>query len=131
MITIITPAYNVIDSITKTYASVMSQKNVEFEYIIVDGMSIDNSIELYDSWSSNPKFKYFVEKDEGIYDAMNKGVKLASGDYIIFLGSGDKFVSDTVLEHVDVCAAKTHADIIYGYTIFSYKNGNKIGRAHV
>ena len=77
MITIITPAYNVIDSITKTYASVMSQKNVEFEYIIVDGMSIDNSIELYDSWSSNPKFKYFVEKDEGIYDAMNKGVKLA------------------------------------------------------
>ena len=47
MITIITPAYNVIDSITKTYASVMSQKNVEFEYIIVDGMSIDNSIELY------------------------------------------------------------------------------------
>ena len=90
MITIITPAYNVIDSITKTYASVMSQKNVEFEYIIVDGMSIDNSIELYDSWSSNPKFKYFVEKDEGIYDAMNKGVKLASGDYIIFLGSGDK-----------------------------------------
>lgn len=57
MITIITPAYNVIDSITKTYASVMSQKNVEFEYIIVDGMSIDNSIELYDSWSSNPKFK--------------------------------------------------------------------------
>ena len=126
MITIITPAYNVIDSITKTYASVMSQKNVEFEYIIVDGMSIDNSIELYDSWSSNPKFKYFVEKDEGIYEAMNKGVKLASGDYIIFLGSGDKFVSDTVLEYVDVCAAKTHADIIYGYTIFSYKNGNKI-----
>lgn len=125
MITIITPAYNVIDSITKTYVSVMNQKNAKFEYIIVDGMSTDNSIRLYENWANNPKFKYCVAKDEGLYDAMNKGVKLASGDYIIFLGSGDVFASDTVLECVDVCAAKTYADIIYGYTIFCYENGKK------
>ena len=98
MITIITPAFNVIDSITKTYISVMKQKNAEFEYIIMDGQSTDGSVKVYENWTNNPKFKYSVEKDKGLYDAMNMGVKMASGDYIIFLGAGDEFASDTVLE---------------------------------
>ena len=117
MITIITPAYNVIDSITKTYASVMSQKNVEFEYIIVDGMSIDNSIELYDSWSSNPKFKYFVEKDEGIYDAMNKGILMATGNVVGFLNSDDLFIDKKVAEDI-VSAFDTNTDAIYANLYF-------------
>ena len=130
MITIITPAYNVIDSITKTYASVMSQKNVEFEYIIVDGMSIDNSIELYDSWSSNPKFKYFVEKDEGIYDAMNKGVRNSNGDYIIFMNAGDTFYNNNSIETVMSQPAIVDYDIIYGdYYVHNARRRNGYRKA--
>ena len=126
MITIITPTFNVANSISKTYNSIMHQKNANFEYIIMDGMSTDHSIEIFKSWSDNPKFKYFVEQDAGIYDAMNKGVKRASGDYIIFLGAGDVFVSDMVLKNVEEVITKTEADIIYGYSIFCYKNGEKM-----
>ena len=125
MITIITPAFNVIDSITKTYISVKKQKNAEFEYIIMDGQSTDGSVKVYENWTNNPKFKYSVEKDKGLYDVMNMGVKMASGDYIIFLGAGDEFASDTVLENVEACASKTCADIIYGYAIFCYGNKKK------
>ena len=76
-----------------TIASLLKQKHSNFELIIIDGGSTDNTIEIIKSFNS-PKIKWISEPDKGISDAFNKGIKLAKGDYINFQGDGDGFVND-------------------------------------
>ena len=109
-ISIITVNYNNLEGLKKTVKSVENQTYQAFEYIVIDGGSTDGSAKFLDD--NNRLFIYYVsEPDKGVYNAMNKGIKKASGEYLIFLNSGDHFYNDEVLEknHQDIKGS----DIIY------------------
>lgn len=96
-ISIITINYNNLEGLIKTVESVISQTWQEFEYIVIDGGSTDGSAAFIESQSD--KINYWVsEPDKGIYNAMNKGIAKATGEYLLFLNSGDHFYSDVVLQ---------------------------------
>lgn len=97
LISIITIALNADKYIEQTIQSVLSQTYKNIEYIIVDGGSTDRTVHIINKY--NDKIDHFIsEKDEGIADAMNKGVALATGDYVVFLHADDYFRSDSSLE---------------------------------
>lgn len=96
-LTIITINLNNLEGLERTYNSVTSQTFKEFEYIIIDGGSDDGSLELIKS--NSKKIDYWIsEPDTGIYNAMNKGIKKANGEYLLFLNSGDEFYNSNVLK---------------------------------
>jgi len=96
-ISIITINYNDLTGITRTMQSVFSQTNKAFEFIIIDGGSNDGSKDIIER--NQDKIDYWVsEPDNGIYNAMNKGIKAAKGKYLLFLNSGDEFYDDSVVE---------------------------------
>lgn len=96
-LTIITINYNNLEGLKRTVESVVNQTWQEFEYIIIDGGSSDGSAEYIESQKEH--FDYWVsEPDKGIYNAMNKGIVKATGEYLLFLNSGDHLYSDRVLE---------------------------------
>lgn len=116
MISIVTINYNNLIGLKETVRSVCSQSFIDFEHIIVDGNSSDGSKEfLY----SNSKFfsKLIIENDNGIYDAMNKGIKCAKGEFLIFLNSGDMFYNNTVLSSIDFHSLS--GKLIFGQSINS------------
>lgn len=99
---IITVCYNSADTIEKTIKSVLCQKAVEIEYIIIDGDSSDGTLEIIKKYSKNNNIiKWISEKDFGIYDAMNKGIKFATGDIIGILNSDDYFIIDMALKQIE------------------------------
>ncbi len=96
-ITIITINYNNLDGLKRTFTSVFNQTWKEFEYVVIDGGSTDGSKELLEQY--HDKIDYWVsESDKGIYNAMNKGIIKATGEYILFLNSGDNLFSNKVME---------------------------------
>lgn len=114
-LTIITVNYNNAAGLAKTFESVNNQIWNEFEYIVIDGGSSDGSKQLI---IDNPRIDYWVsEQDTGVYNAMNKGIKAASGDYILFLNSGDYLYNNAVLENVhNLFDGST--SVFYGNTIY-------------
>ncbi len=98
-ISIITVTYNDLENLRKTVNSVLFQSYENIEYIIVDGGSTDGTKEFLES-IKDKRVKWISEKDSGLYDAMNKGSELASGDFAIFLNAGDTFIDDEILEKV-------------------------------
>lgn len=105
-VSVITINYNNIQGLKTTIQSVISQSYKDMEYIIVDGGSTDGSVDLLVEYSDKIS-KCICEPDNGVYNAMNKGVSIASGEYCIFMNSGDSFWNSEVLEnifskHIDV-----------------------------
>jgi glycosyltransferase involved in cell wall biosynthesis len=114
-ISVITISYNEEKVIEKTIQSVINQTYSEYEYILIDGGSNDKTIEIAENYSS--KITHFIsEPDKGIYDAMNKGINYASGDYIIFMNSGDIFNNIYTLS--DIFSNDINSDVIYGNTSY-------------
>lgn len=99
MISIITVSFNAGKSLQTTIDSILKQNYQSFEVIIIDNQSSDQSLEPIENLN-DPRIKIFSEKDEGIYDAMNKGIKLAQNPILTFLNAGDYFVSDFLLQNV-------------------------------
>lgn len=98
-ISIITINRNNAVGLDKTICSVVSQTYKGFEYIVIDGASTDESVNIIHKYS--PHIHYWIsEKDKGIYDAMNKGIEKAQGEYMLFLNSGDALISDNILERI-------------------------------
>jgi len=110
-LSIITVNLNNRDGLKKTIDSVLSQTFRDFEWIVVDGGSTDGSRELIEEYSDHFSF-WCSEPDKGTYNAMNKGGAYASGEYCLFLNSGDWFASDDVLSHV--IPYLNEDDIVYG-----------------
>lgn len=110
-ISVITINFNDLIGLQRTINSVCEQDYKAFEYIVVDGGSSDGSSDLIKQTSLVSK--YVSETDDGIYDAMNKGIELSSGDYLIFLNSGDTFAGADVLMRLalDLVSAE---DVIFG-----------------
>jgi len=127
-ISIITATYNSSSTIAGCIASVFNQTYPNIEHIIVDGRSNDNTIEIIKS-NPNRVSKIISELDKGIYDAMNKGIKLATGDIIGILNSDDFFTSDDVIEKIVSVFETKNIDGVYGDICFiSPENINKVVR---
>lgn len=113
MLTVITVVYNDYHNLQKTLQSIRHQKSQNFEFIIVDGGSTDGSLDLIqaheDLWD-----QFISEKDQGIYDAMNKGIRMAKGQYINFMNAGDAFYAPETLEHTLVHLKDSDTHILYG-----------------
>jgi glycosyltransferase involved in cell wall biosynthesis len=114
-LSIITINRNNAEGLRKTIESVVCQTFKDYEYIIIDGASTDESVNIINEYSKH--ITYFVsESDDGIYYAMNKGIKVANGEYCLFLNSGDYLVSSFTLEKV--FEYDFFEDIVYGDAIF-------------
>jgi len=120
-ISIITIAYNSGKSIGDAINSVVSQTYPDIEYIIVDGKSKDNTVEVVKSFGSKVT-KFVSEPDKGIYDALNKGIAIASGDVIGFMHSDDLFADEFVIGRVAGLFRQTGVDSVYGDLEYVYKN---------
>ena len=113
-ISIITINFNNRTGLEKTVASVVKQSIPPYEFIVIDGDSSDGSKEVLERYKTH--FSYWVsEPDKGIYNAMNKGIDHASGDWCIFLNSGDSFCNNSVLQNI--METNASADIIVGNAI--------------
>ncbi|MFI5138437.1 MAG: glycosyltransferase family 2 protein [Sphingobacteriales bacterium] len=124
-LSVITIVYNNVKDIERTMLSVINQTYANIEYIIVDGLSTDGTVNIINRYGANIS-KLISEKDKGIYDAMNKGLAAATGDYVLFMNSGDEFFSpDTVAQ---VFASAPDADIYYGETEMINSEGQSLGQ---
>jgi len=111
-ITIITVSFNSEATIQQTIDSVLAQEYPNVEYIVVDGASKDRTVEILQSYGDG--IKYISEKDKGIYDALNKGLRLATGDVVGTIGSDDFFPNSFVLGEVAEAFIQSGKDVIYG-----------------
>ncbi len=112
-LSVITINYNNRHGLADTFASVLGQQESNFEWIVIDGGSHDGSRELIEEHAARIS-QWISGKDGGIYDAMNKGIRLATGDFLIFLNSGDCFnAADTLQKCLDHLSASPDADILY------------------
>lgn len=113
---VITVSYNAEKTIEDTILSVLAQTYHHVEYIIIDGASNDGTLAIIDNYKEKIA-KVVSEKDSGLYDAMNKGLKLATGDYVCFLNAGDSFHTDETLQQVvHSIKGKQLPDVLYGHT---------------
>lgn len=111
-VSVITSSYNSEATITDTINSVNKQTYSNIEHVFIDGKSTDNSVELIEKLSTREKI-VTSEKDKGIYDAMNKGIALASGDIVGILNSDDFYADENVIADVVELFEKTKADAVY------------------
>ena len=122
-ISIITVCYNSEKTISKTIESVLRQTNALFEYLIIDGASKDNTVQIAESYREQFVQKgiaYHIqsESDKGIYDAMNKGIRSATGDIIGILNSDDRYATEDVLSTVIDAFERTQTETIYGNLLY-------------
>ena len=112
-LSIITVNLNNVDGLKKTAESIISQTFQDFEWIVIDGGSTDGSKELIEQYSEHIAY-WCSEKDSGIYNAMNKGIRHAKGDYLNFMNSGDLLYGEDTLESVFANASYENVDVLYG-----------------
>ena len=115
-ISIITICYNAASTITRTLRSVSAQTYPNIQYLIIDGASKDNTLELVRELA--PEAEVYSERDKGIYDAMNKGLDRATGDYVWYVNAGDALASPTTVEDLvrATCTGDILPDVLYGDT---------------
>jgi len=124
LISVITVVYNAENLIEKTLRSVLAQTYPNVENLIVDGNSKDNTLQIIQNFKDN-RVRIISEPDKGIYDAMNKGMANAKGDYIIFINAGDEFyAADTLSTTIN---SASNADVYYGNTAVINSNGEILG----
>lgn len=124
-LSVITIVYNNAKDIERTMLSVLNQSYKNIEYIVIDGASTDGTLQIIKKYE-NRLAKLISEKDKGIYDAMNKGLAQATGDYVLFMNSGDEIYElDTVQK---IFATSPNADIYYGETEMYDENWNSLGQ---
>ncbi|MGN0715103.1 MAG: glycosyltransferase family 2 protein [Anaerovoracaceae bacterium] len=117
--TIITICLNMEEEIGNTITSVLNQTCTDYEYLIKDGLSQDRTVDIAESFApafaeKDIPFRIISGPDSGIYDAMNRAVREAQGEWVIFMNAGDRFADKTVLEKVDKSGCLEEADIVYG-----------------
>lgn len=124
-ITVITVCYNVEKEIRNTMLSVLNQTYGDLEYLIIDGLSKDNTLNEVFSVKNlfpNRNVSIISEPDNGIFDAMNKGIRKATGEWIIFMNAGDSFASPSILSDLSALFNNSEIGVIYGPHKLIYKN---------
>lgn len=126
-ISIITITYNSVKTLPRALESVQCQTYPDIEHIIVDGASTDGTVEVIKAYAQKHKnVRWVTEKDEGIYNALNKGIRMATGDVIGFLHSDDVFFSSDSIEQIAAAFTDTESFVVYGD--LQYCHGDKIVR---
>ncbi len=120
-ISVITACYNSAKTIKHTLASVATQTHADLEHIIIDGGSTDDTLAVIAEHGKHIA-KLLSEKDNGIYDAMNKGIELATGDVIAFLNADDYYKDEQVISRVAACMQTEQLDALYGDVEFFHQN---------
>lgn len=131
LFSIITVAYNAESTIGRTMISVGNQTYENYEHIIIDGASTDRTLDIVKEGPRASKRIVVSEPDSGLYDAMNKGLGMAKGKYIIFLNSGDTFHSEDTLAKVADIIEESHPGIVYGQTDLVDISGRFIAKRHL
>lgn len=111
-LSVITVNLNNAEGLARTIRSVVSQTFSDIQFIVIDGASSDGSVQIIKENAKDIHF-YLSEKDSGVYNAMNKGIVQAKGEYLIFMNSGDSFIDNSIVQRV--FDENASADIIYGY----------------
>ncbi|MDR1610832.1 MAG: glycosyltransferase [Candidatus Symbiothrix sp.] len=130
---IITVTYNAAQWIERTIQSILSQTCKDIEYIIVDGSSTDETIEIITNYelqiTNKYRFHWISEPDKGLYDAMNKGLKIATGDYVWFINAGDQIHSPNTIQKINsqLSILNSQFSILYGEAEISDAQGNSLG----
>jgi glycosyltransferase involved in cell wall biosynthesis len=124
-LSVITVVFNNVQDIERTLLSVINQTYPAIEYIVIDGQSTDGTLDVIQRYKDRIA-KVIIEKDEGIYDAMNKGLAIATGEYVIFMNSADEFYANNTVEQV--FATSPDADIYYGETEMINEAGEVLGQ---
>ena len=131
LFSIITITYNASSTLPSTLRSVKEQTCHLYEYLLIDGDSQDDTVAIA-SKSGIENMTILSEKDKGLYDAMNKGLGMAKGDYVIFLNAGDAFHSPTTLETIaDAVMDNDYPGIVYGQTQIVDSSRRRIGDRHL
>ncbi len=113
LISIITVVYNGFETLEKTIQTVINQTYANIQYIIIDGGSVDGTVSVISRYKS--KINYWIsEPDGGIFDAMNKGLSKASGEWVIFMNAGDGFYNEHILASIFNEPIKSDVELIYG-----------------
>jgi len=123
-LSVITVVFNNVKDIERTILSVINQTYDNIEYIIVDGGSTDGTVDIINKYQHSIS-KWISEPDNGIYNAMNKGLKMASGDYVLYMNSGDEIYDFNTVK--TVFATEPNADIYYGETKMFNENWESLG----
>lgn len=127
-ISIITITYNSASTIEETIVSVINQSYPDIEYIVVDGKSTDDTLKIAEKYKGRIS-KLLSEKDDGLYDALNKGIEMATGEIIGILHSDDFYIDNQVIEKYAKLFQKTNADAAYSDLYYVDKSDtNKIIR---
>lgn len=129
LFSIITVTWNAAAVIAPTLESVQRQTNTDYEMLIIDGASTDDTLSIVRG-ASISSLRVFSEPDQGLYDAMNKGIKRARGRYLIFLNAGDAFASDTVLARLAQLTSG-NPGVIYGQTQLVDHSREVVGERHL
>jgi len=112
-VSLITVTYNAESTIERCIRSVIAQKYQNIEYIVIDGASTDSTLQIINRYAQNIKI-IVSEPDKGMYDALNKGIRLATGDVTGILNADDYFASDDILADVATAFMYSNADVLYG-----------------
>lgn len=124
LISVVTVSYNAVSTIEQTILSVVNQTYPRLEYIIIDGGSTDGTVEVIKKYAD--RIAYWVsEPDKGIYDAMNKGIAVATGEWINFMNCGDWFYDQFIVENLCKESIADNVGIVFGDTLFVRKNKQK------
>ena len=129
LFSIITVTWNAASVIAPTLRSVERQTSTDYEMLIIDGASTDETLRIVKQ-ASIASLRVFSEPDNGLYDAMNKGISRARGRYLIFLNAGDAFADDTVLVRLAMLTTEDPG-VIYGQTQLVDKNREVVGKRHL
>lgn len=121
-VSVITICFNAEKEIQRTIKSVVNQTFEDFEYIIIDGNSSDNTLAVIKSYKSRIQ-QLISEPDDGIYDAMNKGVRFAKGEWLIFMNAGDCFADNNVLQNIFANRIPENINFIYSDVYMKQKQG--------
>lgn len=127
LLSVITINRNNSKGLQYTMQSIVGQGFKDFEYIVVDGASTDNSVDIIKLFEPDSRLHWISEPDKGIYNAMNKGIRMAQGDYVVMINSGDALIHSNVLERMsDQLRLKGNPDILYGNIIKRWPNGRTL-----
>lgn len=131
-VSIITITYNAEKFLEKTIQSILNQNNPNFEYLIIDGASKDRTADIIKKYEQKcPNLKWISEPDKGLYDAMNKGMHLATGDFVWFINAGDKlYDNNTVQTVIDTIEAHPNCDVVYGQSLIIDEEDKPLGERH-
>ena len=115
-ISIITATYNSASTVKDTFESLLAQTYGDYEYIVVDGLSKDNTVDIIKEYEQkfNGRMRWISERDKGLYDAMNKGIAMATGDVVGILNSDDFYTSDNTLEIIATNMQNNSIEAVYG-----------------